>query len=1628
MERRRRNAGSRGSTLDAGQLASELARPLLCGRARRVVALLTLVLGAVLFVGVFSTTAAERVIRISGFSSSGVVGDGEGLVMPFDRDTKRRVDDARKALDAGRYSDAVQLLDRVLQRSEDFFYKQNDTREVGGDGSSSRPSGDSKDSLRSVKAEAESILGSMPDDARKSYELQFGVQAEKQLADAVAAGDQNAVAEVSRRFFHTRSGYEATLLLGKYYLDHGLPLAASLSLNRLMAAPQARKAFEPSLSLLLAAAYQRAGMQDKAVAVLTKLKAEWKDRPLTLGGQPVRLFEADKDAPLWIAKHLGTPSGNLTDDETQWAMYRGNAQRNATSAGGSPLLTSRWRISTTNDPEQEKDQLALRQSLTDRGIAAIPAMHPLAVGDTVIMRTISSRSPSDTVSYDLLAVDFATGKRIWKPLPKSDNSASRGFDRMALINRMRFGQQPGGSSNRRGWDDATLGTMSSDGQCVFYIDELGLAPRRPSFSRRMEMVLDGPSSTTNKLVALELKTQGKLKWEIGGPSGEVEPQLADAFFLGPPLPLGDALYVLVEIKQDIRLAVLNPRTGRLLWSQRLAEVEKSVGSGAPRRYAGASPSFAEGILICPTSAGAVVTVDLDRRSLMWGFQYQQNASNSDVNAMMRARNVATSDGNDRWLDATSCVADGCVLFTPIESDQLYCLDLASGALRWKYDRGDNLYVGCASGGKVLLVGRRQVQALSLSTGKPAWKKTGGIDLPPGAMPSGRGFFSGHDYYLPLSTAEVARINLDRGEIIERVKSRKATVPGNLICYKGEVISQGIDCLEAFFQLEPLKGLIAEKLAKNPDDSWALTRRGQIQLELGKPKEALVDIRKAFEQDQSAPTRELLVEAMLGSLRIDFAGQRSLLPEMEQLIDSDVQWSEYLRIKGEGLEKAGDIQAAFEAYMKLADLAGDRDDLDEARNDLTIRRDRWVRGRLAALYEAAPASERQRVDKLIRDRLTTATDEKSAKSLERFVAVFGDLKIADEARKRLVSELSGSESLIARETLLRKLERSPEPAEQRYAVAQLAQLLREARRVEDAAIYYRRLGSTLANEQVLGKQTGASMVADLSMDDPIRVLLNEPRPWPRGAVKSQGASQTLGRHFLARPMATELRGDTSPFFDGMSLAIDQRSALAVVGRDAMGQERFRIQLNDSMSRGDYSDSVINFAETDGHLLILHYGYQIYAIDTLRPGGRLLWQQRAVEPAFSSLGQVGRISPNTNTWGISRRTVTGPNNQPLSNSIALIGDDVIIQSGRDIVALDRLSGQKQWVFHGAPPGCELFGNGQELFIVPQDDGSASADYVEAMTLDPRDGSALGLRKLPKSAERWATSDRHVLVGRQASDTKSSAGGKQSTSPGLELAVLDAASGEERRIGPRFAVGSKCTLVEDDKVAILETGGNFYLFDWTTGKQLIADTLEADRHLQGLQVIGDRERYFVVAQLPSDPDRAGKVFMSGPFADMSPLLSGKIYAFDRAKARKLWPVPVIIDQYALVAGMNSDMPALVLVRNANRSDPPTELTGSLLCLDKRTGRTIYSNLSLPGGIGTFDVSADREAATMSVQVGGASTLLRFTSDPVAPEPPYQADLELPSQSASKAGKGKAGLFMRIFRRAAKELGTPYTVPPEE
>ncbi len=347
-----------------------------------------------------------RVNRANPFGER--VGSEDELVdevfLPPDRTAKRRLELAKEMTEGKRYGEAVRYLGSLLDSPDDYFFRPEAGESV----------------FRSLKAEAGRLIAALPAEGRESYELQFGARARRMLDEAAASGDPTALAEISRRFFYTKAGAEAALLLARNHLDHGRPLAAALLLERLQAASDTSSRFEPMLSLYLASSWQRAGMPQRAQVALIALKNQRPPIELKIAGKAVRWFNDDSQALVWLDEKIGRPAtGEAVSRADDWLLYRGDARRNGTAAGSRPLLNPRWRVRVAHHPEIEKLIGQFRSNYASQDLAAMPSLHPLAIGNVVLMR--NSRS--------LLAVDFETGKLIWEAEPLADDA----FDQLLAM-------------------------------------------------------------------------------------------------------------------------------------------------------------------------------------------------------------------------------------------------------------------------------------------------------------------------------------------------------------------------------------------------------------------------------------------------------------------------------------------------------------------------------------------------------------------------------------------------------------------------------------------------------------------------------------------------------------------------------------------------------------------------------------------------------------------------------------------------------------------------------------------------------------------------------------------------------------------------------------------------------------------------------------------------------------------------------------------------------------------------------------------------------------------------------------------------------------------------------------------
>jgi outer membrane protein assembly factor BamB/tetratricopeptide (TPR) repeat protein len=1531
------------------------------------------------------------------------------VFLPPDRLLLRQWEKAKALVDDSRWSEAVVLVEELLEGSEDYFFKPEG------------PAAGKPASYQSVKAEAQKLIGDLPPEGRKAYELQFGTKANQLLSAAATAGDIATIEQVSRLYFHTQAGYQATMILGRHFLDHAQPMAAAMCFERLRKAPAAQEAFEPMLSVLLATSYLRGHAPiEKAIAVLNENDSA---ATVRLGGKTVRLFAEgdgkDDKKVAWLQAEARPDRKQPSDESKDWALARGNPTRNPESAGDVPLLTPRWRTSTTNQPVMEKALRGIRDRFVEQGLARLPAMQPLAVGNLVLMRTAN----------ELLAVDFTTGKIVW-PVHSGDNATLEQLLNSATTgDSQRTDLQSNTALQERFWEDCTFGTISSDGQNVYLLDGLAaggawdnVGPSVWGRGGRLRMQVQqdplAQAKDVNKLSAHELKTQGKLKWQVGGQSGEDEPQLAGAFFLGPPLPLDGKLYVLAEMsekneKGEIKLCVLDAGTGHLDWSQQLAMVEQDIVHDPYCRLAGCTPSFADGVLVCPTAAGAIVGVDISNHTLLWGHKYDREPV---IFAPVRGGGgffigpggmAGQASAMDHWADSNVIIAEGHVLATPVDSNQLFCLNLQDGTPAWKQSmpRGENLYVGGVHEGKTILVGKRQLTAVKLVDGKSAWTSpvayaetakvgaaaAGESVQPP--MPSGRGYLSGDSYFVPLSSAEVVQVDLKagtaeqpQGKIVQRAKARKdsshqASVPGNLICFQGEVISQGVDYLDTFFQKEPLLARVKSELEADPNDAWALGHRAEIELADGKIDAAIADARRAYEVDDNSYNRDLFIEALTAGLTSDFGKHRQELRDLEQLVKLDSERAMFLRVVAGGLQAAGEPLAALDAYVKLSTLEPAEEELEEVDSQWSVLRSRWVQSQFAPLWKAAKPAQRDEINAVLARHLDEAATQGDAKkALRQFISAFGEHASGDRARQMLVERLTGTDTLLERERLLRRLERSSDEKVSIAATLQLATLFEQAEHPEAALAEYRRLQTEFGDKPLIAGKSVREMLNGLRADSPLAKAMGPRYRWREGKIEGSLVDAAAGR--LARQnlrlgaINIDMRGNAGPFFQDVALGYDPNRQ-EIFGRDASGQiERFAIRLdrqNPTANLGGINQYSENFAFAQGHLLVVLAGYRLIALDTLIPasvsGDRACWEKELYDPSQIGPGAVAQVNQ---AWGSVRRISALASGQALGGIGPCTDRTLCFVRGRDVSAIDPLTGQLLWVRHGIEPGSEVFGDDEFTIVAPPE---AAGPAKQALVLRTDSGELVGHRSLPAQSLRWTTYGRKVLAFRNRNDNNS------------DLYLFDPVKAEgdiwsHTVTGIVNNSGVKGTIVDNETVALLEPSGKFVMRNLADGKILVDEKLREETNLQRIFVLRSAQQDFLVTDRgPSAIGvRSGRVQMAIPQqlpadAFTSPV-NGRVYAFDRGTGKQQWSEPATIEQQNLWLAQPAELPVLMFFGSVQSAVPGRQqaVGNSIVCLDKPTGRLAYENDKLQP-FTTMDLAVDPENQNLALQWGQQTLTLKFT-----------------------------------------------------
>ena len=1485
--------------------------------------------------------------------------------LPHEPQVQSEISDARELLAAGDYDAAIEKLQPLLEAGEDFFEIEPD-----------KPATSSLDRV-------ESLLRGMPPEAIDIYRRHFEPLAAQRLAQARQRGDLTELLAVVRIYPLTRAAVEATESAGALAFDQGETALAARLWERLLPDTEAGPLRTERL-IRIAQAWTLAGQPEMAAEYVRELSPLAQTSPIEYEGK-LLTPPATGDAA-WLNKVFGPVAPLVPHRERDWRMGGGHPRRWGDGPLVSPLQRGSWAyplidpLDTYITGRDEKFQSVLKfletkylRSDNANSAKRLPWLvgAPLVDGETVLVQGMAS----------LKALDARTGQIRWSGVVKDDT-----FLYFSERNYIETGPNPNHDRlvelylGQRAWMNQAAASLASDGRQVYAVSCTGMiratTPQGMFMRPRMPISrheLTPPSD--NRLLAYDLQS-GLLKWESGGPSVAVpfdedgqlvgeSRRLGGAFFLGAPLPVDGQLFVLAEDKGQIRLFSLSPETGEAEWSLPLLNPDSSIGSDETRRMYGLSPSYAGGLLICPTGDGMVVAVDPLRRRMEWFQQYQTQPATADprmarimrmqIQMQMqqgsRAGNESTLDHmlkEDRWFETTPILTAGRILLPTAENNMLYCLDLETGKSLWELPRGEGLYIATCTERHCLVVGKRSLQAIGLTDGKVKWSQ----EIP---TPTGRGVVSGNQYLLPVVTHEILSLNLRTGKILARSSINPAHTAGSLVAAGDRLLMQTTSEVVGLRSLSDM----TEELARTQNDAGtrasALAEQGELLLFQGREPEAVALLQESLKLQESAPTRRLLVWSQLERLKADYAGSKGIVAELKQTVTDPDQRRLLNRLHAEGLEKSGDSLTAFREYLDLVKSVGQSDTLMEMSFDHRVRDDRWLRGRLTHLYSLSSGAIRQQMQQSLKDAI--AAQEATLKP--HFAGVLG-IDLAPQLHLELA--LANGLDQFKTERVLWTLSESRDLALRGPAVGRL---IRNELALKGVPVPYigpllTELQHGLANVECEPGVTGTALLELLRQDavaGPQLKKLDLPVTVPTFTARFAGASVQQRQVF---PVLGDRRG---PFDDWLFTA-EFAPTRNVHGSDASGTVRHIFNID---AMGQLPMQQLRYVQTDPQLVLLAFRDRFAVVSPMDSGGDPFKTRFFHAPAVDGFNRM-QVRPADVKPGVRDAVYPTADGSYLYNVGPLTYDTLCYLSGNELFAVQPQTkdSKLQWKRSGVTPGSEICADSEYVVLIPP--------LLDRLVVyRAADGEFVAERSLPKGRVDRQRADwgRLFLVSRTEK-------GDATHPHRITWAMYDPVTDKEAW-SLTLPAGTLWNPVEGSDLAFLEPDGTLRRVDDQTGQLLWTTSIPAQTvPPTEFTIHEDQDRLYVHTwHSPS----VGQDYITEPTLPNGSTVrvNGIAAALDRHSGKTLWSRPMEQQLFRPYLPVGSGVLAYAAQRRHQdpQEGPKTFMT--LEFLNRRTGEPVLiKDRITPGGTG--EGWARLPSGVLLLRVSGHDYRLTWNGEPAA------------------------------------------------
>jgi outer membrane protein assembly factor BamB len=1235
-----------------------------------------------------------------------------------DRRLQRVYDSASALLQRRDFVNALPLLQSILDHPRDALYFTNP---------------ENRDQAISLKGKVLDTLHQLAPSERKQYDLLYNAAAQEVLQKAEQTADSMLLEEVVRRYYFTSTGAQGARNLAELYFDRGNSLAAALMFQRLLDENRISRNDRPGILLQTAIALRMAGLNHECLKSLSQLKRESTNQTFELGGRQISFDQNNSTNLAWLDE---IASLSTTDQRhsglANWAMFGGDATRNATSDAPPPLREQEWEfrtipLSESDDPRQlelvESELRGLSKRFESTNYLQIPAMHPLIVGDTVVFRSLGNLKAIHKLTGEFLWETFAYDSEFMSLVAQMRTADLRREDEITELQRYIM---------QRTWRDMTSGTLSSNGELIFAIEEQGLLkPARPVNSHREQ--------NYNKLMAYELAS-GKAVWELGGPTEN----RAGVQFLGPPLVQGNLLYCLISRNEEILLIALKNRelaNGRKivewLWEQPLpTPISSELSQQMPLwKLTGLTPSYANGVLICPIAHETVIGYDLARGIFSWQFRYTDELSHSKK-TMDKLYHFQSDYGispadEDRWLDTAPIIAEGRVILTPSDSTEIFCLSLSQGTPYWSAPREDDLYVACVHNRQVILAGRQQIRARDLVTGREIWS----VEI---SQPSGRGYSSEGFYYVPLSTAAIAVINLEDGTLQSTIPSQFDRIPGNLVAADGVVVSQTNDRIFRYFTQTEIEE------QQNGNDREAQILNGELALLEGDSSTAIQKLLTAYEDQTDLRLHEILVTSLLQGLRENFEEYQVHVDLLKTMTQGTEKTSQLEEILATGLAQSGKRLEAFHHFITL--IEKDHFLLNQRRT--RIRSDVWTRAQLESLYQNAEADTKKQMQSTLAAFIERLLMQNDSKQIASATTILQNLPGAQKLIKHRMAQLDPYTESLELQQLLLIAEQSAEESLRCEAVARHYRLLMKLQRVEQAARLREVLLTEFRDVVCLEGMTGADL-AEWGLENRLlnEYLVNRHHPWTGRPI-----TVTASSNGSMLPVLHQIPVEGNPgLWEGWSFCLSTDRPPRFYAIDEFGEKRFDLALTmvQQTPGSILADRKIYF---HGHMAVLVFSDQFYVFDLFQEGDDCLLHgpHDLKEPliGFRSRSPQSAILTERTlaTNGHPAQQIRDMFDEPIGMIAHLNSEMIVFQRDRKLISIDWQNGELLWSREIGAHGQSLWGTNQFIASLPLNGRSVKV----FRTID---GASLEEFSLSGDRRLMATQGQYLIVQekvREAADT--------------------------------------------------------------------------------------------------------------------------------------------------------------------------------------------------------------------------------------------------------------------------------------